>query len=126
MFDYDFFSDFFGDDFKIYVQSPKVTSETVCKSCGMGINEFLRTGKLGCSNCYEAFNPQIKQLLKRIHGNTSHVGKIPKGASSKLKVKRKMEVLRQELAEAIVEENFEKAAEIRDKLKQIGEGGEVK
>ena len=123
---YDFFSDFFSDGFDIFVPGGNVTQQNVCKSCGMSVSEFMRTGKLGCPVCYQEFEPQILQVLKRIHGNTTHVGKLPKGVSTKLMHKREVQSLRTQLCEAVSKEDFETAAVLRDKLREMGEGGDAK
>ncbi len=54
-----------------------------------------------------------------------HTGKLPKKADAALKLKREGERLRRQLQEAILNEEFEKAAKIRDKIREI-DGGEAK
>ena len=49
-----------------------------CPSCGMTYDELRRTGKFGCSSCYDAFEPYITGSLKSIHGDNVHKGKVPK------------------------------------------------
>ena len=48
-----------------------------CNACGMTLEEFNKTGMLGCTRCYEAFSDSIQTMLKRIHGNVKHHGKVP-------------------------------------------------
>ncbi len=54
--------------------------EPRCASCGMTYSEFNRLGKFGCPDCYEAFKEEIPPLLRRIHGHSKHVGKVPTAA----------------------------------------------
>lgn len=58
-------------------------------------------------------------LFRRIHGNINHTGKIPKRAGGRLKTVRELETLKAELANAIKNEEYEKAAEIRDKIRAL-------
>ena len=48
-----------------------------CPNCGMTYEEFRKFGRLGCSECYEAFKMYLTTLLKKIHGSNQHLGKTP-------------------------------------------------
>jgi len=89
-----------------------------CPSCGMLFSEFPKIGRFGCGQCYTAFRPQIVQMLTRIQGATQHKGETPLPAKADLASQVKIEQsLEDQLREAIAAEDFEKAAQIRDKLK---------
>jgi len=90
-----------------------------CERCGMTYEQFKRTGMLGCSQCYKAFADELIPLIKRIHGNVKHVGKVPRKAGGELRVRREIERLKEELDKAVKDEAFEKAAELRDKIKEL-------
>jgi len=90
-----------------------------CKSCGLSYKEFRECGRLGCADCYEAFKEQLKPLLRRIHGSNIHVGKSPRQSQDVFEKRRQIENLKVELTRAIEREDFEKAAEIRDKIKEL-------
>lgn len=96
-----------------------ITEEEECPVCHMKFNEFKRTGRLGCSRCYEAFNDNMVPLIKRIHGNIHHNGKVPARTGGKLKVERDIERLREELKTAVAREEYEKAAKLRDQIKEL-------
>lgn len=104
----------------------KSKTDIECKECGSSYREFSNKGLFGCSSCYEEFNKRLDPLFKRIHGNIRHNGKVPKRKGGNLRVKRKIKGLREEMQQAVDAENFEKAAEIRDKIKELKEniGGE--
>jgi len=89
-----------------------------CPSCAMTAGEFQKTGLLGCAECYTAFGESIQTLLKRIHGNVKHHGKVPPKLSAKLQPARNLLALKQELQKCIDEENYEQAAVIRDQIKE--------
>jgi protein arginine kinase activator len=94
--------------------------ETVkCSLCGQTFGEFRRTGRLGCNQCYATYRDRLFSLLKSIHGNIQHYGKIPKRVGGSLRVKREIDNLKAELEKAIKAEEYERAAEIRDKIKSL-------
>ncbi|WP_433944266.1 UvrB/UvrC motif-containing protein [Paenibacillus sp. SN-8-1] len=97
----------------------KNTENLQCKECGMTYSQFSKVGRFGCSSCYKYFNDRLDPLFKRVHGNTTHMGKVPVRVGSHIQAKRKIEGLRQELQQKIVEEEFEKAAKLRDQIREL-------
>jgi len=97
----------------------KPQCQPVCDKCGMSFEEFQRQGKLGCSNCYELFGDRLDPLLKRLHGNTGHTGKVPASVSKSLRKSKEIEELKELLNKAVQSEEYEKAAEIRDRIKML-------
>lgn len=92
-----------------------------CKKCGMSFEDFQRVGRFGCGDCYIAFRKNLLPLLKRIHGSTRHIGKSPKEVDD-TDGKKKISVaqdLRQRLQRAIDSEEFEEAARLRDRIREI-------
>lgn len=100
-------------------QSLPEEEQIKCEGCGMTISQIQRAGKMGCSKCYEKFEPQMESLLRRIHGGVSHVGKVPVRSGAALKNKLELEKLKQKLKECINKEEFEQAAVIRDKIRDL-------
>ena len=92
-----------------------------CPQCGLTFSEFSKTGKFGCGKCYRAFKTQLDDLLRKIHGSNRHEGKIPRGDSESMEPLRKERELQEQLRKAIKNEDFEKAAELRDQLRLLTE-----
>lgn len=90
-----------------------------CSVCGMSFEDFRSVGKVGCSNCYETFSANMLPLIKRVHGNISHTGKIPKRTGGLIKFKRDVEKLKEELKLLVANEEYEKAANIRDEIRTL-------
>ena len=88
-----------------------------CPACGLTFSDFRQVGQLGCSECYKGFGPSLDPLLKRIHGNTIHTGKAPKRTGGRVRVRKEIEELRNQLKAAISREAYEEAARIRDEIK---------
>jgi protein arginine kinase activator len=92
--------------------------QLACPDCGKTYAEFKETGRLGCGACYVTFSAQLKPLLRRIHGATAHVGKRPNGDHAAPQAQRsEVRELRDELRRALEREDFERCAELRDKIK---------
>jgi len=89
-----------------------------CHFCGLSWRDFKRTGLFGCDKCYEVFREEVSDLLKQIHGNNRHIGNRPTSYQA-AHPQWNLEQLRKELEEAIQKEEFEKAAEIRDMIREL-------
>lgn len=90
-----------------------------CPKCGTSYAEFAETGRLGCGSCYDEFERRLDPLIRRIHGSLNHVGKVPRRAGQRTAVEREIEKLRRELERCVAEERYERAAEIRDRIKEL-------
>ncbi|WP_432667374.1 UvrB/UvrC motif-containing protein [Wukongibacter baidiensis] len=92
---------------------------TTCSKCGMSYGKFKQLGRLGCSDCYNTFNEKLMPLIKSVHGSQQHTGKVPKKSGNRIRIKREIMTLKKELRRAIEKEEFESAAELRDKIKLL-------
>lgn len=90
-----------------------------CSHCDLSYEDFRQFGRLGCSKCYEAFSDSLKDLLRRIHGRNDHVGKVPRSSREKFLTRREIKKLQGEIKKAVENEEFEKAAVMRDQIKQL-------
>lgn len=90
-----------------------------CANCGMSYTDFNRSGKFGCAACYTAFANRVEPLLRRIHGTTSHTGKIPRRTGGALELKQRLKKLRIDLERYVSREEYEQAAEVRDQIRQM-------
>ena len=92
----------------------------VCATCGLTMQELRDLGRLGCVDCYKAFEGPLRELLRRLHGSTMHVGEryVPPDAAE-TPAEQQAEDLRERLRQAIDDENFELAAELRDLLRTV-------
>ncbi|MCH2653434.1 uncharacterized protein METZ01_LOCUS32354 [marine metagenome] len=96
------------------------TSDSECSFCGLTFTSFRETGRLGCPHCYETFESHLRRLLRRVHGGTKHVGKIYLPADPTVsEIEKRMEALRRKLNRAVDAEDFERAAELRDKIRSL-------
>src|SRR5690349_17562692 len=102
----------------------KGAAEATCEGCGITWAEFRQGGLFGCANDYTVFEKDLTPLLQRAHeGATHHVGKVPTrrgGGAGAITMKRSTDItkLRKELAKAVELEDYEKAAKLRDQIRQ--------
>ncbi len=92
-----------------------------CDFCGATLKDFRETGRLGCPQCYETFERHLRDLLRRIHGSSQHVGEVylsPVSPETKDE-RRLLAELREQLQRAVDAENFELAAELRDRIRVL-------
>ncbi len=86
-----------------------------CPVCGTTFEKIAQSGKMGCTDCYNTFKSQLLPYLKRVHGSTKHIGKIPKSVVNTESINE----LRKDLNRLVSEEKYEEAAVIRDKIKKL-------
>jgi protein arginine kinase activator len=83
--------------------------------CGMTSRDLKKNSRMGCARCYETFAVEMKPILLSMQPGDRHVGKIPASA----KAVAEDALMRQELAQAVAEQDFELAARIRDSLREL-------
>lgn len=129
-----------GDDPKAHV---------VCPGCGLSYGEFIKNSAFGCAECYNVFGPLLDESIKKIQGSTSHQGKKPrylyhqeeqtedkkdseeetfaqpqgeKDSPEQLSLpalKRETDLMSRRLKEVVKQEDFEEAARLRDKIREL-------
>lgn len=102
-----------------YWKPVKNKSSVICPTCKTDIDDFLETGYLGCSDCYQAFNGDIERAILGIHKGYKHTGKVPERESSKEIVKNKIKELAQKMGEAVKAEDFEVAGVLQKQIKSL-------
>jgi len=100
-----------------------------CKACGATLRDFRSSGRLGCARCYDNFATHLRDLLRRLHGSTRHEGEAYRFGKAALPAAtdqaaerepaNELDGLREQLRKAIEAENFERAAEIRDRIRVL-------
>ncbi len=89
--------------------------------CGITFYEFRNHGRLGCPYDYICFQQELEPLIVNIHGDTEHIGKRPKKYAAGTENRTQLIRLRREMKEAINEEAYERASELRDEIHSIEE-----
>lgn len=99
--------------------SPALTQGEKCSTCGLSEGQFAKSGLLGCGDCYRQFGERLEPVFRRIHGTSSHTGKIPEKAGGRVKLSKNIDRLKNKLRDAISREEFELAAKLRDQIREM-------
>jgi protein arginine kinase activator len=98
-----------------------VTGPT-CDACGISYLEFRNQGRFGCAHDYDAFKAELLPLLESIHGDVRHAGKTPRRLPRTQGAQVELTNLRRRLQQLVTEENYEEAARVRDRIKELEAG----
>jgi protein arginine kinase activator len=92
-----------------------------CPHCGVKFVEFRNSGRLGCPYDYQEFRQELLPLLENIHGETKHCGKMPRRLPQNKQTQSELMQLRNRLKQAVTKEDYEEAAKLRDRIRQLEE-----
>lgn len=115
------------------VGPPPGKNELVCGSCGFTQTDFKKTGRFGCSDCYQVFDEGLDGLLEAMHKHTRHVGKVPSripepearqtpsapAPAPESNPRLRLSELKQALSKSVEDEDYEEAARLRDAISQL-------
>ena len=90
-----------------------------CPDCGITYSDFKSKARLGCARDYEVFEKEVVRLLEKVHGASTHTGKAPRTADAHVRKENELLRLKRDLDAVVKTEDFEKAAEIRDRIKSL-------
>ena len=107
------FSDFLGDFLLKGEQSP---NSTRCPFCNKSFEEIAKDGRMGCAECYNVFYDKLLPSLQRVHGKGTHIGKKPNDYNGR---ENRLQALKEQLENAVREQDFESAVKIRDEINAI-------
>jgi protein arginine kinase activator len=90
-----------------------------CPRCHMRGSDFKKTGRLGCPHCYEAFTQELQPMLAAMHKGPKHTGKVPVLERKVMDLAARLDGLRKRLDLAVVNEDYEEAARVRDLIREV-------
>lgn len=125
-----FHDSFFGGDIGSLIGSmlvPQKSQKTAatrkkCDLCGMTFDDLRREGKAGCPRCYDTFGDELERTVAGIHGGTRHTGRVPAKYRAKQETAEQIAELRRQIGEAVAAEDYEKAATLRDQIRELEKG----
>lgn len=92
------------------------SSDQKCQACGFTLADLKKIGRLGCPSCYDVYRSEIVPNLEKMHKGSRHIGQSPKGMREELEKRKVASVLQELLDQAVKDENYEFAAEIKAAL----------
>jgi len=90
-----------------------------CSRCQMTRTEFKKRARLGCPDCYKAFMGELSAITHAMHHSRQHVGKIPARQGNAARITAQIAGLQKEIEAAISREEYEAAANLRDKIRSL-------
>lgn len=86
----------------------------ICPDCGRTWEDARRSGRLGCPACWDAFRQELTEVVEGLHGSDRQ----PVDANLDVQVKdRKRRTLEDELRQALAQEDYAKASQLRDRMR---------
>ena len=99
---------------------PASTEAGTCAFCGLTMKDFRETGRMGCARCYTTFESSMRELLRRVHGGPRHIGRTYRAPKEEVLEKAGiLGELRDKLRRAVEQEQFEAAADLRDRIRVL-------
>ena len=124
-------------------EEQKKAHQVICPACKTSYEEFIKNSRFGCPECYGVFDLLIGENIRQLQGSDTHKGKHPRyhyqedgeqfsvetlsgqedaGPDKELDIEEQIRILNARLQEAIVREEYETAAQCRDKIRELKEG----
>jgi len=100
--------------------------QRACPVCGITFYEFRNQGRLGCPHDYIFFEKELTPLIANIHGESRHVGKRPRGHEGGTDQHTDLIRLKREMKQAVEKEDYERASNLRDQIRQLEEAKKQK
>lgn len=113
-----FFSEDWMKPFSLFAPKSVEKEGELCPVCKTSLSRIRREGKFGCSACYDAFASRLD--MTPFTGNGYRGGRLAEPKKGEAKPEEKKDSLsdwKKKLQKAIQEENYELAAEIRDRIR---------
>lgn len=89
-----------------------------CPRCGTRLAEFRKSGRFGCATCFQVFESDLRAIVSQMAARPRHAGKLPAAAGGSAPHPDR-EALRMDLRAAVEAEDYERAAQLRDRLREL-------
>ena len=95
------------------------SGDLVCPACGYRLSRLHEETRLGCATCYTTFRRRLRPVIQRFHRHLSHLGRMPAGVAASFSPSNALTRVRIELEHAIAAEDYEEAARLRDRIREL-------
>jgi protein arginine kinase activator len=97
-------------------------ARAACPRCGLTAAEFRKRGRAGCADCYGTFEADLRTMIAQMAARPRHAGKLPRDGGEAAERPLDRQALAAELKEAVEREEYERAAELRDRIRSFDAG----
>jgi len=94
-------------------------NEVCCRNCKSTLEDIRKTGRVGCSKCYDAFEDQLIEIFRRIQSGETHRGRIICQTAAQLMIRNlndEISSLNEQIREAVLIEDYESAAKYKSQI----------
>jgi len=102
--------------------NPGIKKEQLkCDNCNSTIDDIRKTGRMGCSNCYDVFEKSLVEVFRRVQSGEMHRGRKKAQSAEKVEIRllrNEISNLQNKIKQAVIIEDYESAAIYKS---QIGE-----
>ncbi len=104
-----------------HIDAKHLSGDAICPECGLEIRELIEQGKMGCAQCYEAFEEVLSDIIQDVQKSPNHKGKVLKILPPSINYNRRIKELEIKLQEAISEERYEDCVHLRDEINTLND-----
>lgn len=97
----------------------QIAQAAPCPVCGMTVESLQKSGRVGCSACYRAFSPVMDVVFNKLGGMQGQSSDKIKEENLLSETQKHIQSLRNELAQAVSAEDYERAAQLRDEINAL-------
>ncbi len=108
---------------RIPEHTAKGRTQVKCPLCGMNGNDLSAVGRAGCPRCYDTFSDTLSAAICAMNGDTPHKGRVPAAVRERQERGARLATLRERLREAVLAEQYERAATLRDEIRALESNG---
>ena len=98
---------------------PEEKSPQKCPYCGKGKDAILKSGLVGCANCYTTFAKQLLPLIEKTQGGRVHTGEMPNEANREVRLRIRLHELQVLMDKRMEEEDVEKVKEYSNEVRRL-------
>lgn len=110
--------DFWGSLFAEPAKRVREDTER-CPDCGSSFRDVAQRGRPVCPTCYVTFYERLLPSVQRIHGKTQHTGKVAEHAGESARTEHALKQLREQLEVCVANQEYEKCAQLRDRIREL-------
>ncbi len=114
------------------IRSARSKSLKQCSECGFKLETIAATGRVGCPECYMVFRHDLAKMAKALDfrdddieemskpdSTDSHSPRVSHAQAIGVSVSQQRKILQTQMKKAIIREDYERAALLRDELKKL-------
>ena len=96
-----------------------IAAVRTCPVCSSTLAGIAESGNVGCASCYKTFRDEISGALHALPDSTPYPGRMPRNFRLRRERAARASLLREQMKAAVLNEDFETAALLRDQIRSL-------